>query len=146
MITTPIANPGELHFGQGVHHDDLQGLHYDQADMHTQYLKIQEDIEIPKVLAAKKKPKSIIHMEIEITVTISYGLKPGQGVLHCVLQSLHYNLGDMHTLTPKTLEDMAFQNSHLFWKNLESFPSLETELLSSVWTLETNTFLALKFF
>jgi hypothetical protein len=27
LITTPIANPVELHFGQGVHHYDLQGLH-----------------------------------------------------------------------------------------------------------------------
>jgi hypothetical protein len=27
LIATPIANPGELHFGQGVHHDDLQDLH-----------------------------------------------------------------------------------------------------------------------
>jgi hypothetical protein len=55
LIQTPIANLGELHFGQGVHHDDLQGLHYHQADIHTQYLKIEEDIEILKVLSAKKK-------------------------------------------------------------------------------------------
>jgi hypothetical protein len=27
LIATPIANPGELHFGQGAHHDDLQGFH-----------------------------------------------------------------------------------------------------------------------
>jgi hypothetical protein len=27
LIATPIANPGELYFGQGVHHDDLHGLH-----------------------------------------------------------------------------------------------------------------------
>jgi hypothetical protein len=26
LIATPIANPGELHFGEGVHGDDLQGL------------------------------------------------------------------------------------------------------------------------
>jgi hypothetical protein len=30
-------------------------------------------------------------------------------------------MGDMRTLTPKTLEDMAFQNSHLFRQNLEKF-------------------------
>jgi hypothetical protein len=57
MIVTPIANPGKVHFGQGVHHDNLQGLHYHQANMHTQYLKIEEDIENPKVLSAKKKPE-----------------------------------------------------------------------------------------
>jgi hypothetical protein len=51
-------------------------------------------------------------------------------------------MGDMRTLTPKTLEDMAFQNSHLFRQNLEV---LKTELLSPVWTLETNTYLALNF-
>jgi hypothetical protein len=27
LIATPNANLGELHFGQGVHQDDLQGLH-----------------------------------------------------------------------------------------------------------------------
>jgi hypothetical protein len=27
LITTPIANPRELHIGQGVHYDDLKGLH-----------------------------------------------------------------------------------------------------------------------
>jgi hypothetical protein len=27
LIATPIANAGELHFGEGVHCDDLQGLH-----------------------------------------------------------------------------------------------------------------------
>jgi hypothetical protein len=58
QIATPIANPGELHFGHGVHHYDLQGLHYHESDMHTQYLKIEEDIENPKVLSAKKKPEN----------------------------------------------------------------------------------------
>jgi hypothetical protein len=29
------------------------------------------------------------------------GLKPGQGVLPSDLQTLNYNLGDMHNLTPK---------------------------------------------
>jgi hypothetical protein len=27
LIATPIANPRELHIGQGVHYDDLKGLH-----------------------------------------------------------------------------------------------------------------------
>jgi hypothetical protein len=77
--------------------------------MHTQYLKIEEDIEIPKVLSAKKKPERI-HREIEITSRISSGFKPGQGVPHCDLQSLHYKLVDMHNLTPNIHEVMAFPN------------------------------------
>jgi hypothetical protein len=48
-------------------------------------------------------------MEIEITTTISSGLKPRQGVLQGALQTLHYNLGDVHTLSPNNREDMAFQ-------------------------------------
>jgi hypothetical protein len=73
--------------------------------MHTQYHKIEEDIEIPRVLSVKQMPRKSLkakHREIEITATILSGLKLGHGVFHCVLQSLHYNLGDMHTLTLKT--------------------------------------------
>jgi hypothetical protein len=46
-----------LHFGQGVHHGDLHGLHQHQADMNTQYLTIQEDIEFIKVSSAKQMPR-----------------------------------------------------------------------------------------
>jgi hypothetical protein len=58
LIATSIANPGELHFREGVHRDDLQEFQYHKADMHTQYLQIEEDIENPKVLSAKKKPEN----------------------------------------------------------------------------------------
>jgi hypothetical protein len=58
LIGTAITNPGELHFRQGVHHNNLQGLHKHQDDMHTQYHKIEEHIENPKVLSAKKKPEN----------------------------------------------------------------------------------------
>jgi hypothetical protein len=77
----------------------------------TQYLKIEEDIENPKVLSAKKKP--------EITSTISSSLKPGQGVLQCDLQSLHYKLVDMHKITPNIQEVMEFPNWLSVKQNLQ---------------------------
>jgi hypothetical protein len=42
-----------------------------------------------------------------MTVTNSSGLKTGQGALPNNLQTLHYNLGDMHNLTHKIQGDMA---------------------------------------
>jgi hypothetical protein len=59
----------------------------------------------------KQKSERWTTMEIEIVATNSLGLKPGQGVLPSGLQSLHYNLGDMHNLTPKIWEDTTLQNS-----------------------------------
>jgi hypothetical protein len=47
---------------------------------------------------------------MEITFTISSGLKPGQGVLHCDLQGFHYKLVDIHKLNPNIQEVMAFSN------------------------------------
>jgi hypothetical protein len=48
------------------------------------------------------------YRKIEIIVTISSGLKLGQGVLYCILQSLYYKLDDMHKLTPNIHEVMKF--------------------------------------
>jgi hypothetical protein len=48
-------------------------------------------------------------MEIEIIATNLLGLKPRQRVLPSDPQTLHYNMGDMHNLTPKICGDMAFQ-------------------------------------
>jgi hypothetical protein len=42
LIATPIANPGELHFEQGVHHYDLQSFLYNMVDMHHLTPNIQE--------------------------------------------------------------------------------------------------------
>jgi hypothetical protein len=47
-------------------------------------------------------------MEIINTATILPGLKLAQGVFHCVLQHLCYNLANMHNLTPNIHEVMAF--------------------------------------
>jgi hypothetical protein len=82
------------------------------VDMHTPSLKIEEDIEFPKVITAKqvpKKSKNWTTREIEIIFTNSSGLKPRQEVLPIDLQTMHYNLGDMHNLTPKIQGHMAFQ-------------------------------------
>jgi hypothetical protein len=56
-----------------------------------------------------EKPANRTTREIEIIDTNPPGLKPGQGVLPSDLQTLHYNLGGMHNLTPKIQEDMTFQ-------------------------------------
>jgi hypothetical protein len=53
LLAHLIANPSELHFGQEVFHDDLQRLDYDLDDIHTQTLKIKEDIEFPRGLIVK---------------------------------------------------------------------------------------------
>jgi hypothetical protein len=79
--------------------------------MHTQYLTNGENIEFPRVPFASKcleKAWKLTHRKIGVTATISSGLKLGQGVFHCVLQSLFYNLYDMHKLTPNIHEVMAF--------------------------------------
>jgi hypothetical protein len=48
---TPYAL--ELHFGQGLIHDDLQKLYYDLSDRYTLTLKIKEDIEFLRGLSIK---------------------------------------------------------------------------------------------
>jgi hypothetical protein len=75
-------------------------------------LKLKEVLNFQKCCLLSKcqrKSESRITREIEITATISSRLKPGQEVLQGALQTLHYNLGDMHTLSPNNQEDMAFQ-------------------------------------
>jgi hypothetical protein len=59
--------------------------------MHKQYLTNEEGVEFPKVSSAKQMPGNSLetkHMEIGITATISPGLELGEGVFHCVLQSI----------------------------------------------------------
>jgi hypothetical protein len=77
--------------------------------MHTQYLKIEEDIEFPKMLSVKQKPENWNNRELEIIATNSPWLKPGQVVLPSDLQTLDYNLSDMHNLTPKIWGDTILQ-------------------------------------
>jgi hypothetical protein len=56
-----------------------------------------------------EKSENWTTMEIEIIATNLLGLKPRQRVLPSDPQTLHYNMGDMHNLTPKICGDMAFQ-------------------------------------
>jgi hypothetical protein len=72
---------------------------------------------------------------IEITATISSGLELGQGVFHCVLQSLYYNLVDMHKLTPNIQEVMTFPNWLGVKQNLQKLQSLQSVLYSPIWTI-----------
>jgi hypothetical protein len=46
---------------------------------------------------------------IEIVITNPSKLHFGQEVLHCDIQGLDYDLGDMNTLTPQIKEDIEFQ-------------------------------------
>jgi hypothetical protein len=104
-LSSLIANRPGFHFGQGIHPGDHQD------DMHTQYLTNEEDIEFPKCHLLSKCLETawkLTHREIGITATISSGLEHGQGVFRCVLQSLCYNLADMHKLTPNIAEVMTF--------------------------------------
>jgi hypothetical protein len=45
---------------------------------------------------------------VAIDIANSPELKCGQGVLHGALQTLHYDLIDMHKLTPKIQEVISF--------------------------------------
>jgi hypothetical protein len=63
-----------------------------------------------------------MHREIEITVTNSSGVELGKGVFHSVLQSLYYNILDMHKLTPNIQEVMAFPMWLSVKQNLRKLP------------------------
>jgi hypothetical protein len=54
LIATPIANPGELHFEQGIHHYDLQSFLYNMVDMHHLTPNIQEVMISTKWLTDKQ--------------------------------------------------------------------------------------------
>jgi hypothetical protein len=63
----------------------------------------------------------------------------GQEVLYGDIQRFNHDLGDIHTLTLKIEEDIEFQKGI----NVKLKPGksrLEIESISSVWTLETNTY------
>jgi hypothetical protein len=116
--------------------------------MHTQYLRIKEDIEFSKVSSAKQmlgKAWRLTHRMIGITATISSGIEPRKGVFYCVLSSLYYNHLDMHTLTPNIQEVMPFPSWLSAKPNLQKLLSPESVPYSPFWTLETNTSLTLNF-
>jgi hypothetical protein len=63
-------------------------------------------------------------------------LNCGQGVLHGALQTLHYDLIDMHKLTLKIQEVIAF-TMWLTDKQIQQKCGLESGLHSHFWTLGT---------
>jgi hypothetical protein len=68
----------------------------------------------------------------------------GRGVLHGALQTLHYDLIDMHMLTPNIQEVIAF-TKWLSDKQIQRKCGLESGLHSHIWTLGTNVYLAPNF-
>jgi hypothetical protein len=77
---------------------------------------------------------------IEILIANPSKLHFGQVVLHGDLQRLDYDLGNMHTLTLKIEEQIDFQRGIIVKLKPEKSPSLEIESISSVCTLEINTY------
>jgi hypothetical protein len=69
-----------------------------------------------------------------------------QGVQHGDLKSFHYKMVGMNKLTPNIQEVMAFPNWLSVKQNLQKLLSLGSVLHRPIWTLETKTFLAPKFF
>jgi hypothetical protein len=61
-------------------------------------------------------------------------------VLHYDFQRLYYDLSDIDTLTSHIKEDIEFQRVVNVKLKHGKFPKSGTELISSVWTLKTNTF------
>jgi hypothetical protein len=68
----------------------------------------------------------------------------GQGVFHCALQTLLYDLIEMHKLTHKIEEVIAFTN-WLSDKQIFAKHGLKSGLYCHLWTLETNVSTAPKF-
>jgi hypothetical protein len=79
--------------------------------MHTQYLKMTKIFNFQKCRLLSKCLETawkVTHRKIGITATILSGLELGEGVFHCFLYSLCYNIADMHKLTPNIQEVMSF--------------------------------------
>jgi hypothetical protein len=66
-------------------------------------------------------------------------------VPHGSLQTLHYDLIDMHKLTPNIEEVIAFTMWLSDKQILRNMPSLKSVLYSHIWTLGTNASLAPNF-
>jgi hypothetical protein len=66
-------------------------------------------------------------------------------VFHCVLESLFYNLDDMHKITPNIHKVIAFTKWLSDKQILRNVLSLRSVLYSHIWTLGTNASLAPNF-
>jgi hypothetical protein len=111
-IALTITSTPQYQTRQGMFYTKLKVLCFHPVDMHTPSLKIREDIEFSKVITAKQVTGSLkteTTREIEIITTNPPGLKHRQVSLPSDPKTMHYNLSDMHNLTPKIRGDMAFQ-------------------------------------
>jgi hypothetical protein len=63
---------------------------------------------------------------IEILIANPSKLHFGREVIHCDLQGLDYELGDMNTPYPNIEEDMEFTTVLIVKQKLENFPKSET--------------------
>jgi hypothetical protein len=59
LVDILIPNAPELHFVQGLLHDDLQILDYDLGDRYTLKHKIKEDIKFQRGIVVKLKSGKI---------------------------------------------------------------------------------------
>jgi hypothetical protein len=84
---------------------------------------------------------SLVATAIENSPQLNYG----QGVLHGALQTLHYDHIDMHKLTPKIEEVIAFTKWLTDKQIQQKRASLESGLHSHLWTLGTIVSQAPKF-
>jgi hypothetical protein len=78
----------------------------------------------------------VINQPIATAIENSPELNCGQGVLHGALQTLSYDLIDMHKLTPKIQEVIVF-TKWLTDKLIQQKRGLESGLHSHIWTLGT---------
>jgi hypothetical protein len=105
------------------------------------FLKISTDFELSKYSRKTDLNELLSDMLIEIFIANPSKLHFGQEVMHGDLQRLGYDLGDMHILTLKIKEDIKFHRGVNIKLNPGKFVvSLQTELISSICTIEINTF------
>jgi hypothetical protein len=81
----------------------------------------------------------VISRLIEIRTANPSKIHSGQEVLHGDPRRLDYYLGDIHTLTLEIKEDIEFIRGIIVKVYPGKFSGLQTELISSVCTLETNS-------
>jgi hypothetical protein len=102
------------------------------------FFQISTDFEIFNKFQVKSSLTELWSIKLVATaIETPPELNFGQGVFHCALKTLNYDLIDMHKLTPKIQEVIAF-TKWLSDKQIQrKCASLESGLHSRVWTLGT---------
>jgi hypothetical protein len=113
---------------------------------YCKFFQISTDFEIFNRFQVKSSLTELWSIKLVATaITNPTELNFGLGVLHGALQTLHYNLIDMHKLTPKIQEVIAF-TMWLSDKQIQrKCGCLESGLYSHIWTLRTIVFSAPNF-